>query len=551
MIVNSTVQTETTNTALVGRTLDGDPDAFEHIVSRYQSLICSLTYSATGSLGQSQDLAQETFITAWKHLRLLRERHKLRAWLCGIARGLIGKALRRDGREPIHEAEPLDAVLESADVGPLPYERVISQEEEAILWRSLERIPEIYREPLVLFYREHQSVETVAVSLDLNEDAVKQRLSRGRKLLQQEVLSFIESALERSSPGKAFTLGVLAALPVFVSSATAASVGVTVAKAGATAKAGAGLVALNALAGPLTGFVSAYLGYKTSMEGASSEKERRFIKRFYALLAMFIIVALGIVLLAVSARSVAVSHPALFSGVLLGFANGWIPATALLILWIRRKVRELNASGSHLQTGAALKTATVIEYRTKTCLVGLPLIHIRVGATWTGQREAVKAWIAIADDVAIGVIFAFGGMAIAPICVGGFALGGIVFGGFGAGIHCYAGFGIGAWVVGGVVTGLLAVGGCAFGWKAAIGGLAIANQFALGGLAVAPHANDALANTFVKNNAFFQNAFLLVTRWLWPPLLLSLLPSLLIWRATKMKRKQPGVNSTKLTKENP
>ncbi len=490
MIVNSTLQTETTDTALVGRTLDGDPDAFEHIVSRYQSLICSLTYSATGSLGQSQDLAQETFITAWKHLRLLRERHKLRAWLCGIARGLIGKALRRDGREPIHEAEPLDAVLESADVGPLPYERVISQEEEAILWRSLERIPEIYREPLVLFYREHQSVETVAVSLDLNEDAVKQRLSRGRKLLQQEVLSFIESALERSSPGKAFTLGVLAALPVFVSSAT-------------------------------------------SMEGASSEKERGFIKRFYDLLAIFIIVALGIVLLAVSARSVAVSHPALFSGVLLGFANGWIPATALLILWIRRKVRELNASGSHLQTGAALKAATVIEYRTKTCLVGLPLIHIRLGATWTGQREAVKAWIAIADDVAIGVIFAFGGMAIAPIGVGGFALGGIVFGGFGAGILCYAGFGIGAWVVGGVVTGLLAVGGCAFGWKAAIGGVAIAHQFALGSVTVAPHANDALANMLVKNNAFFQNAFLLVTRWLWPTLLLSLLPSLLIWRATK------------------
>jgi len=65
MIVNNTMtQTDTTDTSLVGRTLDGDPDAFEHIVSRYQSLICSLTYSATGSLGQSQDLAQETFITA-------------------------------------------------------------------------------------------------------------------------------------------------------------------------------------------------------------------------------------------------------------------------------------------------------------------------------------------------------------------------------------------------------------------------------------------------------------------------------------------------------
>src|SRR5215471_4755064 len=110
MITESLITREaTTDTELVGRTLEGDRDAFEHIVSRYQSLICSLTYSATGNLGQSQDLAQETFITAWKHLRLLRERDKLRAWLCGIARRLIGKALRRDGREPTHGAETLEA----------------------------------------------------------------------------------------------------------------------------------------------------------------------------------------------------------------------------------------------------------------------------------------------------------------------------------------------------------------------------------------------------------------------------------------------------------
>src|SRR5215469_18636986 len=120
MITETLITRETTTDSdLVARTLNGDTRAFEHIVSRYQSLICSLTYSATGSLGQSQDLAQETFITAWKHLRLLRERDKLRSWLCGIARGLIGKALRRDGREPVHEAEPLEMVEESADAEPL------------------------------------------------------------------------------------------------------------------------------------------------------------------------------------------------------------------------------------------------------------------------------------------------------------------------------------------------------------------------------------------------------------------------------------------------
>jgi len=539
MIVNSMIEREAiTDTELVGRTLEGDTEAFGQIVSRYQSLICSLTYSATGSLGQSQDLAQETFITAWKHLRLLRERAKLRAWLCGIARGLIGKALRREGREPIHEAEPLDMLDESADAEPLPSQQAISKEEEALLWRSLERIPDIYREPLILFYREHQSVETVAAALDLTEAAVKQRLSRGRKLLQEEVLSFVEGALKRSSPGKAFTLGVLTALPVFASSASAASVGATVAaKAGLTAKAGTGVLAFNALAGPLTGFVSGYLGYKMSMDGAASEEERGFIKRFYALMAVFIIVPLVIVLLAVSGRSLAASHPGLFTGVLLGVVNSWIPATALLIIWMRGRMRELNGSTS-VQTGPGSRTT--FEYRSRACLLGLPLIHIRLGATWASQREAVTAWIAIADDLALGVIFAFGGMAVAPLCVGGFALGGIVFGGFGAGILCYAGFGIGLWVVGGMVSGLMAVGGCAFGWKAAIGGIAISQQFALGGVALAAHANDELANTFIKSNVFFQNAFLLVTRWLWPTLLLSLVPSFLIWRARRRKRQQRG-----------
>ena len=112
----------------------------------------------------------------------------------------------------------------------------MSREEEAILWRSLERIPETYREPLVLFYRERQSVERVAEALELTQDAVKQRLSRGRKLLQEQVLAFVEGALEQTSPGKAFTLGVLAALPVMTTSAKAAAVGATAAKGSAAAK---------------------------------------------------------------------------------------------------------------------------------------------------------------------------------------------------------------------------------------------------------------------------------------------------------------------------
>ncbi len=131
----------------------------------------------------------------------------------GIARNRINGFLRREGREPASEAEPLENLAESHSPEPLPVESTISNEEAALLWRSLERIPEIYREPLVLFYREHQSVERVAQALELSEDTVHQRLSRGRKLLQVEVLAFVEGALEKTSPGKNITLGVLAHCP--------------------------------------------------------------------------------------------------------------------------------------------------------------------------------------------------------------------------------------------------------------------------------------------------------------------------------------------------
>src|SRR5215468_1368010 len=104
---------EQSDAELVSRSLGGDREAFSRIGSRYQTLICSLAYSRIGNLGQSEDIAQETFITAWKRLRHLREPAKLRSWLCGIVRNRVHKSLRREGREPAHDAESLETIDES------------------------------------------------------------------------------------------------------------------------------------------------------------------------------------------------------------------------------------------------------------------------------------------------------------------------------------------------------------------------------------------------------------------------------------------------------
>src|SRR6516162_3325024 len=131
MIINRTMTVEEqSDTELVSRCLAGDRDAFSRIVSRYQTLICSLAYSRIGNLGQSEDVAQETFITAWKHLRLLREPAKLRSWLCGIVRNRIHKNLRREGHEPARGGESLETVQDSPADQALPSQQAILREEE-------------------------------------------------------------------------------------------------------------------------------------------------------------------------------------------------------------------------------------------------------------------------------------------------------------------------------------------------------------------------------------------------------------------------------------
>jgi len=256
MMTTETMNGARTDADLVAESRGGNREAFRQIVERYKTLICSLAYNGTGSLSQSEDVAQETFITAWKSLGSLQEPAKLRSWLCGIVRNCIYKHYRREGREPVHDAESLEAVHDSAADAALPSEQAINREEEAILWRSLERIHESYREPLILYYREHQSIATVAAELDLSEDAVKQRLARGRKLLQEEVQAFVEKTLQRSAPGQAFSGMVLAALPA----ATAGSAGMGLgAKGASAAKSGAWFVWLMPFIGVLAAFTTHWL----------------------------------------------------------------------------------------------------------------------------------------------------------------------------------------------------------------------------------------------------------------------------------------------------
>lgn len=511
---------------LVAQSLAGSREAFSRIVARYQSLICAITYSATGNLNESEDLAQETFITAWKALAGLREPAKLRSWLCQISRNLTYDALKKQGREPSHDAETLDTLHESPAPEPPPSDQVISREEAALLWRSLEQIPPAYREPLTLYYREHQSVARVAEALELNEDTVKQRLSRGRKMLHEQVLAFVEGALERTSPGNGFTASVLSALPATTLSLKAASLGTLSAKAAAI-----GIVKY-VLIFPLA-IVGNYFGYRLGMDSAQTDMERDFIKGFYKWL-LICVAVFGVAFAALVFWSMRAGrgHENLIAPLVLGLCGAYAVATIALGLWQWRRRAALMARLKEI--GQPKPTRPAWEYRSAAMLLGMPLVHICIGGSHAGRPKAVIAWIAAAD-CAVGGLFAFGGFAMAPLSIGGMAVGLLPFGGMAVGLLVMGGFGVGVWSFAGLAIGWESFGGCAVAWNAACGGAAVAWNYALGSIASAAQVNNNIAHDFCQSQRFFRASSALLPYYAWLNLL-WVLPLAQWWRVNRKNK---------------
>ncbi|HVX85618.1 MAG TPA: sigma-70 family RNA polymerase sigma factor [Phycisphaerae bacterium] len=501
---------------LVTRSLAGDRQAFAAIVRENQSLICSIAYAATGSIPRSEDISQEVFVAAWTQLRQLHEPTKLRSWLCGIARNLIQNTRRRHARETLTPMPP-----DLADPAPTPPERAISNEEQSLLWRALGRIPGDYREPLVLFYRRQQSIVQIADALGLSEDAVKQRLSRGRKLLQAEMESFVASALERSAPGAAFTASVLASLPAAAAPAAAATVS-------ASTKAATVLKIAAMLASPILIVVGYWAAYRMGVESAHSDGERDLIRGFYLRILLLVVTfsALLIALCFWGGWLLAV-HPACFTTIVIAMVIGYCSATILLALWAGRRRRLLRDR----RAADGLPSAPVagFEYRSRLALLGLPLIQLRFSSS-TNQAP-VRAWIAVGDD-ARGMLLAFGGRATGLVAIGGAAFGLVSFGGLAVGALSLGGFSIGAFALGGLALGYDATGGLALALHAAVGGIALAPVAALGALAQAPSANNPAAESFITQRFFFRLSQVLET---YAPALdlLWVIPLLLFWRKSR------------------
>jgi hypothetical protein len=177
------------------------------------------------------------------------------------------------------------------------------------------------------------------------------------------------------------------------------------------------------------------------------------------------------------------------------------------------------------------------EYRSRLGLFGLPLVHVRIGDRFDVLRGPVKAWIAIGSNHAVGVLFASGVIAVAPVSLGGIAIGLLPFGALAFGVLAIGAGSVGVWAFGGLAIGWQAYGGCAIAWNAAVGGVTVAREFALGGIAHASQANNDVAGQFIRQNLFFQCAHAVSKHGIWL-LLIWVIPATLQARIVAHARRR-------------
>jgi RNA polymerase sigma-70 factor, ECF subfamily len=159
--------------------LEGDRERFAALVDAYQRPVFNLAFRMTGSYGDAEDLAQETFIRAFEQLARYDPQRKFFTWLYTIALNLIRTHLRR--RPPAAAADPLETPgREQVD----PEAHLLEEEDLRGLTRALPRLPRKHRELLVLRFYQGMSFEDIAEIKGIRVSAAKMRVYRGLERLK-------------------------------------------------------------------------------------------------------------------------------------------------------------------------------------------------------------------------------------------------------------------------------------------------------------------------------------------------------------------------------
>jgi RNA polymerase sigma-70 factor (ECF subfamily) len=164
-----------------------DPDWLDRLIEQYQFHLFRYLVYITGSKERAEDFFQETWIRVLERGHQYDGKSKFEAWLFAIARHLVidwQRSKKAQSLETLTDPEREHPLQLADEHDPSPLQQILSQESEETVHASLERIPAIYREVLVLRFHEELQLEEMAGVLSIPVSTVKSRLYRGLDALR-------------------------------------------------------------------------------------------------------------------------------------------------------------------------------------------------------------------------------------------------------------------------------------------------------------------------------------------------------------------------------
>jgi RNA polymerase sigma-70 factor (ECF subfamily) len=176
---------------LVSRAQRGDHDAFRMIFERYSRPVMSFVYDQLGDREAAEEVAQETFVRAYRSLKSLREETKLSTWLFGIAKNVARESIRSRVRDR-HNVDLDDAqVLDLSDQSPVPVNQLLDKEFNQVVQRSLAKLDEDKRLVFTLKVLHQRSYEEISEITGFSIPKLKTDLHRARAEMRQRVGRYI------------------------------------------------------------------------------------------------------------------------------------------------------------------------------------------------------------------------------------------------------------------------------------------------------------------------------------------------------------------------
>lgn len=177
------------DTELVQRALAGDQDAFAALYQQHSHTVYTHALYRLGNPSEAQEAVQETFQRVYLKLATFDPARRFRTWLLTITSNHCTDLLRRQGSlKRFFRPVSLDEVdYWISDSGANPERQALRSEQQQQVRQALQRIPEKYRELLILFYWNDLSYREISEVTGLKESTIKTRLFRAREQLLDQL----------------------------------------------------------------------------------------------------------------------------------------------------------------------------------------------------------------------------------------------------------------------------------------------------------------------------------------------------------------------------